>query len=157
MKYIILFLICGLFLWVFTTVSLVETTIKKERYFGTYKRFEAENRQLEKKITNCLNQFNLPTNTDKSIEDVVRMEIINRANQYGVNVQEALDIAFCESSFNPLAENPTSTAVGIYQFLDGTWNDHIQATGSRKDYKQNINQFMIWFPRHPEWWSPCLK
>lgn len=26
-----------------------------------------------------------------------------------------------ESSFNPLAQNPTSTAFGLYQFLDGTW------------------------------------
>lgn len=35
-------------------------------------------------------------------------------------------IAWCESRNNPLAKNPNSTAKGIYQFLDGTWQNYAQ-------------------------------
>lgn len=32
-------------------------------------------------------------------------------------------VAGCESGGNPTAQNPTSTASGLYQILDGTWRD----------------------------------
>ncbi len=33
-----------------------------------------------------------------------------------------------ESSFNPNAQNPRSTAYGLFQFLDGTWNNSYEGT-----------------------------
>lgn len=40
----------------------------------------------------------------------------------GVEVSEELyRIIACESSFNPDAKNPKSTAYGLCQFLDSTW------------------------------------
>lgn len=33
--------------------------------------------------------------------------------------RQALRVAYCESRFNPRADNPTSTAWGLFQFLDG--------------------------------------
>jgi soluble lytic murein transglycosylase-like protein len=44
----------------------------------------------------------------------------------GIEVCNGIDLPTCaivqrESGFNPTAENPTSTASGLYQFIDGTW------------------------------------
>ncbi len=36
----------------------------------------------------------------------------------------ALSIVEVESQFNPLAQNPRSTAKGLFQFLDGTWKEN---------------------------------
>ncbi len=51
----------------------------------------------------------------------VREYIIYVASAEGVDVSMALAIAKAESGFNPNAENPKSTASGVYQFLDGTF------------------------------------
>lgn len=34
-----------------------------------------------------------------------------------------IDVAHAESSFNPTAKNPASTAKGLFQILDSTWKD----------------------------------
>jgi len=44
----------------------------------------------------------------------------------GIEVCNGRDLPTCaivhrESRFNPRAENPTSSASGLYQFIDGTW------------------------------------
>lgn len=41
-----------------------------------------------------------------------------------------------ESGFNPYAKNPTSTAYGYFQFLNGTWSD--MGGGNIKDAKQQV-------------------
>ena len=44
---------------------------------------------------------------------------------YGLSegdTQRLQSIAYCESRYNPLAKNPNSTAKGLFQILDGTWN-----------------------------------
>jgi hypothetical protein len=47
------------------------------------------------------------------------------AKQYGWNQgaewNALVDLISRESSWNPNADNPTSTAYGLFQFLDGTW------------------------------------
>lgn len=44
------------------------------------------------------------------------------AKEEGFGPAVAKRIAFCESSFDPLARSKTSSAKGLYQFLDGSWN-----------------------------------
>lgn len=36
-------------------------------------------------------------------------------------VEKAVAVAWCESRFDPEAENPRSSAGGLFQFLDDTW------------------------------------
>jgi hypothetical protein len=42
----------------------------------------------------------------------------------------------CESNGNPLAKNPASTAKGLFQILDGTWNN-FQCEGNVLDAEDN--------------------
>jgi len=46
------------------------------------------------------------------------------ALSYGVSPKVALAVASCESRLDPLARNPSSTAKGIYQFLDSSWDTY---------------------------------
>jgi len=89
-------------------------------------------------------------NETPSIEDRIRKQ----AAYYGVEESVALAYAACESSMNPYAQNPVSSAKGLYQFTDGTW-EYIKAQGHQFDADENIRQFMIWYPVHPEWWTSC--
>lgn len=58
-------------------------------------------------------------------------------------VQEFLDapimvhVANAESGFDPAADNPNSTAYGVFQILIGTWNDY-GCTGDRGNATDNI-------------------
>jgi hypothetical protein len=54
----------------------------------------------------------------------VKQIIIDRAKAYGEDPDTALRIAKIESSLNPSAKNPRSSAGGLFQFIDGTWKDY---------------------------------
>lgn len=76
-----------------------------------------------------------------SEEDIILGWIYHEADKNGVDRQLAYDLAWFESRFNPNAENPNSTATGIYQFIDGTWRDICQPKGYEDvfNYKENIS------------------
>lgn len=84
-------------------------------------------------------------------KDSVQDKIIEQAKEYGVNQETALRIASCESGFNPHAANKHSTAKGVYQFLNGTWDGYCE--GSVYDADANIKCFMELYPRYPQWWE----
>ncbi len=93
---------------------------------------------------------------EASVENVIRERDIEQmirwqAVAFGVDPDMAVAIAQCESGLNEYAQNPTSTAKGLYQFTDGTW-EYIKAQGHQFDAEKNIRQFMIWWRIHPEWW-----
>lgn len=81
------------------------------------------------------------------VEEIIRWQAV----VHGVDPDMAVMIARCESGLDAYASNPNSTAKGVYQFLDGTW-EAINAQGHQFDAEENIRQFMIWWPVHPEWW-----
>lgn len=70
----------------------------------------------------------------------------------GVNEAAALRIANCESGFKWDAASKTSSAKGVYQFLDSTWKA-IGAEGHQFDEDENINQFMLHYPGNPGMWE----
>jgi excinuclease UvrABC nuclease subunit len=47
-----------------------------------------------------------------------------------------INIAKKESTMNPLAKNPKSTAKGLFQILDGTWK-HYECTGDVLNFEDN--------------------
>lgn len=92
-------------------------------------------------------------NTVPEAEETVEQMIVRMANEYGVDPNRALAIAWCESRFDPNARNwEGSTAKGVYQFTDPTWK-WIGAEGHQFDVEENIKQFMIWYPKKPSWWA----
>jgi len=84
----------------------------------------------------------------------VKSQIQRSAKLHGVDPEKALAIAECESGYKPLAKNNNSTAVGVYQFLESTW-EWIGSPGNRYDARDNIEAFMVYYPKYPEWWSEC--
>ncbi len=50
-----------------------------------------------------------------------RAVIIEASQRNGADPTIAVRIARCESGFNPTAQNKTSTASGLFQFLTSTW------------------------------------
>ena len=44
-------------------------------------------------------------------------------------------VAHHESRGNPRAENPRSTASGLFQFLDGTWRHYAKAVPGARKYR----------------------
>ena len=75
---------------------------------------------LEKAIPSYEVVIEVPTSTAPTIQEL----ITTKAVEYGVNPQLALDLARIESNFETYAKNPKSTAKGLYQFIDGTWNTY---------------------------------
>lgn len=77
-----------------------------------------------------------PVNLEITEEDIKEM-IINKAREYGIVTDLALDLAEIESQLNPTAKNPNSTAKGIYQWLDGSWESFCD--GNVLNYRDNID------------------
>ena len=64
------------------------------------------------------------------------VELITRtAQQYGRNPDSMLRIAQLESSMNPSAQNGSSSAGGLFQFVDSTWGQYGQ--GNKMDPAAN--------------------
>lgn len=57
--------------------------------------------------------------------------------------ERAFKVSFCESRWDPDAENPRSSATGLFQFLRKTWNWVADSTGSPS--------FAQGGPYDPEW------
>ena len=94
-------------------------------------------------------------------QDVIEAEIRKQANDFGLDEQFMVNLAFCESTLNNLATNENSTATGIYQYLWGTWKttESWQTKKiARTDYKANIREAMIDISNGEYFrWEECLK
>lgn len=123
-------------------ISLVAAGI-----YGLAERIDSIQKDYEES-TELLHELGPLISKNQTIEEKIRAY----AKMYGtVDPDQAVTIAQCESGLDPFARNKTSTAKGVYQFLDGTW-EAIGAKGSPYDADESIRQFMIWYPIHPEWW-----
>ncbi len=98
-------------------------------------------------------QWGLPFNRDKEVLTVAD-KITIAAIKHGVDINEALNVAWCESRHDERARNNTSTARGTYQFIFKTWDNY--CTGDVKNADDNIACFMKLYPKHKGWWE-CSK
>ena len=62
--------------------------------------------------------------------------IMKYAKDVGADPIKAVNIAYEESEFNPIAKNPNSSATGAFQIIDGTWKK-FECIGVRKDFIDN--------------------
>ncbi len=89
-------------------------------------------------------------NAVKSIENNALAALVNRAPQgvvnaiktasakTGVSFSYLMEKAAAESNFNPTAKAKTSSATGLFQFIDSTWMDMIHKFGAK--YGIDTNQ-----------------
>jgi len=47
------------------------------------------------------------------------------------DIQIALNVAYIESTVGLNLDNPSSTASGLFQYLDGTWNAYHSSLGEK--------------------------
>ena len=74
-----------------------------------------------------------PQKEEKTPETVKQtIERVAQENDFE-DIDLLLRIAECESRFDRYAENPESTATGVFQYLEGTWIEGVKRTG--KDWE----------------------
>jgi hypothetical protein len=96
-----------------------------------------------------------PPTQQEAAKEYVRQA--QKSNWTIAQINRGWSILYCESKFQYNARAyPKSSAVGIAQFLDGTWKLIAPPNSNREDYRINISMFIKYFPIHPEWWKPCL-
>lgn len=80
-------------------------------------------------------------------------DLINRlSTENDFNVNTALRIAECESQYGKYKINwQGSSAKGIYQFTDKTWNNYCE--GDVMNDQDNIMCFIKLYKKHPSWWQ----
>lgn len=77
-----------------------------------------------------------------------------RAVEAGIDPEEALAVGRCESQLDPKAKSKTSTAKGIFQFINSTWARKCQGDVLNED--DNIACFVAYYPKHKGEWE-CAK
>lgn len=78
-------------------------------------------------------------NSPEAIKDYITA----RAQAYHYPIVKALAIAECESQFDPNAKSKTSSAGGVFQFIDGTWRGVMRQMGLPEDSNKNDPHFNI--------------
>jgi soluble lytic murein transglycosylase-like protein len=61
------------------------------------------------------------------------------ARRHGVDAERLVQVAKCESGFDPRAKNPRSTASGVFQFIDTTWAGTPEAKAGRSVFDAAAN------------------
>ena len=87
----------------------------------------------------------------RSWKTIIIDKIVFYAGVSSVDLGDAFRIVDCESEFGTNLINPGSSARGVYQFTEKTWNHY--CTGNVMDEDDNITCFMKLYPNHPEWWE----
>lgn len=101
--------------------------------------------------------------TTPVIKETIEEKIGRRASALGLDPRKAQSIAWAESRFNPNAKNTASTASGVFQFLDGTFNEYCirryeYATSTTQKNDPDIQiecaLRMLQMPRGEDHWYP---
>lgn len=75
-----------------------------------------------------------------SIPQSLATALTAAGNRSGVDFEYLLQTALRESSLNPQAKASTSSAVGLFQFLEGTWLQVMKEDGPRLGYQTYADQ-----------------
>ncbi|MFA7457770.1 MAG: transglycosylase SLT domain-containing protein, partial [Micavibrio sp.] len=84
-------------------------------------------------VNNTLDAFKVPRNIYNAIQ--------NASRSTGVNFTYLVEKAAAESSFNPDAKARTSSATGLFQFIESTWLGMVKNHGAKyglQDYAAKI-------------------
>lgn len=87
-------------------------------------------------VSDYLNEQNIPY--EPTLSDI-QLIILEQAVLYGVDGSFALDLAAIESGFSPYARNASSTAKGLFQFLDSTWMNFCRNVTPQEVFNPTLN------------------
>lgn len=82
--------------------------------------------------------------------------IVEYGRQHGFSddlIQIASDIAYLESSFGSSLANPNSTASGLFQYTDGTWDAFHSALGNKDDPMNQITALYNDLKTYSSWFN----
>jgi len=89
-----------------------------------------------------------------------QIKIQQKITKYGVDngfsygmIDIALNVALIESSYLPNASNPKSTASGLFQYLDGSWNTYHSSLGDKNDVNNQIEAFYKELNLYSSWYN----
>ncbi len=68
--------------------------------------------------------------------------IDNASSQTGISPNYLLILAYQESSCNPNAKSSTSSAVGMFQFVEQTWMVSVKKYGGKYGYQKHANSIL---------------
>lgn len=68
-----------------------------------------------------------------TIQKTIPQKIIEYSYTINLNPKTALNIAQCESNYDPTAKNPSSSASGVFQFIDSTWEHYCEGDVFNED------------------------
>lgn len=84
------------------------------------------------------------------------VEIINYGLNHGYTneqIQVAVNVAYIESSMGDNLDNPDSTASGVYQYLDGSWDAYYSDVGDKDDQSNQIDAFYQDLDKYADWYN----
>ena len=90
------------------------------------------------------------TDADPGAPVVERWRSLVAAHFPASGVDWGLQIIACESQGDPLADNPRSSAAGLFQFLRGTW-DWVSAETGAPAYDEGGPYAAYWNVRNAAW------
>lgn len=96
----------------------------------------------------CLPGYDREQYTECAIKDM--------AERFGLPVSSFASLSWCESRITVDAENPHSSASGLFQFLDSTWNYTASQTGHWDVYNARQHAFnaaWLWVNHGRGQWS----
>lgn len=76
--------------------------------------------------------------------ELIKPLIAEAAKRVGIDPAFLVPIANSESGFNPNAKAPSSTAGGLFQFTDGTWDAYLKKYGPKHGLAPNTSKFDPW-------------
>ena len=111
------------------------------------------NGEIKGEITDILQPTSqqLSNPTPQNLKDYLSEAV----TKYGGNYYQLYNVIQCESSWNPNAKNPTSSAFGIAQFMPSTFNDY--CGGDYKNPYDQIKCMVIAFTDNKQHWWECWK
>lgn len=96
--------------------------------------------------------------TDPS-QSRVLLEFVRQTERAGwtiSQIERGWGVLKCESHFQWAADNPTSSALGVAQWISSTWKSKAPSGADRLNYQANIALFVQYFLKEPSHWKTCL-
>lgn len=90
---------------------------------------------------NTREKINKITNTELLSSEQLEVAefILEKSDDYGLDSDITLKIAWCESRFRRDAKNPNSTATGVYQFINSTFEHYNREIYGNSHNKSPLN------------------